>query len=313
MTENLSIWTLVHVLPLIDWVEPSTPEYVEGEPPIRIFPELELAVKKDNSWDKTYPNLRLRSMNVTIGDGYLPGEDNMGMPEVEGFETTWVPSDGVLMVKAIPGYDFTENTEDDYDDGRVELVQVQEFVATAEATATLRDFESALRQVEFQTESLGLEARVIELKASELLSIDDVSRIAFVTVKNTPDPPQVLTSPSVGLKIEKAPLSALDHDVEVVHPDNRRIFRGRVWLEPMATNDITLYSRDEQISRSSLITVTLDPASRSWIVDGAGSAAEYTNIFRVRIPGAPISPQSAINPKDRLPPGFPDADALFVL
>ena len=284
------------MLPLIDWAEPAMPEYVEGEPPMRIFPDLDLAVKKDNSWDETYPNLRVRSMNVTIVEGYLLGEDNMRIPEVDGFETTWVPSDGVLMVKAIPGYYFTENTEDDYDDGRVERVQVHQFVETAAATATLAGFEAALRQVEFQTESLGLEDRVIELKATELLSIDDVSRIAWVTVKNTPDPPQVLTSPSVGLKIEKAPLSALDHDVEVVHPDNRRIVRGRVWLEPMATNDIIMYSRDAQISRSSPITVTLDQASRSWIVDGAGTAAEYTKIFRVRIPGALIQPKSLLSP-----------------
>ena len=293
---HFSIWSLVHVLPLIDWAEPAMLEYVEGEPPMRIFPDLNLAVKKDNSWDETYPNLRVRSMNVTIVEGYLPGEDNMRIPEVDGFETTWVPSDGVLMVKAIPGYYFTENTEDDYDDGRVERVQVHHFVETAEATATLADFEAALRQVEFQTESLGLEDRVIELKATELLSIDDVSRIAWVTVKNTPDPPQVLPSPSVGLKIEKAPLSALDHDVEVVHPDNRRLFRGRVWLEPMATNDIIMYSRDAQMSRSSPITVTLDQASRSWIVDGAGTAAEYTKIFRVRISGVLIQPQSLLSP-----------------
>ena len=213
------MFSLAQVEPLIS--EPEIPHimtYTEGANAQAISPWLDLNVKEDNEWNVKYPSLRVTSMSISVDDGYIKGEDVLKLPEVPGFESTWDEERGVLTVSAIPGFAFTDDTMDDYEDGQVELVDVTEVINTVEASAKLVDFQEVLRLVQFETTSGGILSRQMSLSANELLTSDTIATITMASLINTPDPPVVIPSPDVLVYREKAPLTPLDSNVEVSKP-----------------------------------------------------------------------------------------------
>ena len=212
------MFSLAQVEPLIS--EPEVPHimtYTEGTVAQEISPWVDLIVKEDNQWNVKYPSLRVRSMSIAVDEGYIKGADVLKLPLVpDGFESAWDEEHGVLTVSAIPGFEFTEDTMDDYEDGQVEMVDVTEVINAAEASAKLTDFQEVLRMVQFETTSGGSLSRTMSLSADELLTSD--STIATITVAsliNTPDPPEVISSREALVYREKAPLTPLDSNVEV--------------------------------------------------------------------------------------------------
>ena len=214
--DGFEVFSLAHVEPLIS--EPEIPHimtYTEGANAQAISPWLDLKVKEDNEWNVKYPSLRVRSMSISVDEGYIKGEDILKLPEVPGFESAWDEEHGVLTVSAIPGFEFTEDTMADYEDGQVELVDVTEVINTVEASAKLTDFREVLRMVQFETTSGGTLSRKMSLSANELLTSDSIATITMATLINTPDPPEVIPSPDALVYKEKAPLTPLDSNVEV--------------------------------------------------------------------------------------------------
>lgn len=106
-----TLFALARVLPLVSQPEPSYVSYLEDSPRVPLIPGIELSVKSINSWDEKFPNLRIRSVDLSIVEGYVPGDDLLTMLEVPGFEASWDEEGGVLTVSAVPGFDFTDNTE----------------------------------------------------------------------------------------------------------------------------------------------------------------------------------------------------------
>ena len=210
------MFSLAKVEPLIS--EPEIPHimtYTEGANAQAISPWVDLNVKKDNEWNVKYPALRVKSMSISVDEGYIIGEDILKLPEVPGFESTWDEELGVLTVAAIPGFDFTEDTMADYEDGQVELVDVTEVIDAVEASARLADFQEVLRMVQFETTSGGSLSRQMSLSANELFTSDTIATITMASLINTPDPPEVILSPDALVYREKAPLTPLDSNVEV--------------------------------------------------------------------------------------------------
>ena len=214
---DFSVFSLAQVEPLVS--EPKIPHiitYTEGTEAREISPLLDLNVKEDYGWNDKYPNLRLKSMSISVSEGFVLGEDVLKFPEVPGFEGTWDAEQGVLTVAAVPGFDFTENTAEDYEDAQVETVDISEVLVSVEATATLEQFQEALRVVRFETSSAGSTlSRQMSLSANELLTSDTIATITMASLVNTPDPPIVIPSSSVLAYTEKAPLTPVDVNVEV--------------------------------------------------------------------------------------------------
>ena len=212
---HFSVYALAEVLPLVDPDIPTSVSVAEDVGSVNISPSIELEVKQDNQWHLTYPNLRVRSMNVSIAEGFEPGSDWLSMDPVPGFDATWHESDGVLTISAVPGFEFTDNTDDDYDDGTVELVDISEVLDTVAATSTLRDFNAALQAVTFGTSVVGSTDRIMELSVNELLTAAVVARISWARVLNSPDPPEIHPTPQPRLYREQTPLQAVDPEVQV--------------------------------------------------------------------------------------------------
>ena len=213
------MFSLAQVEPLI--AEPEIPHimtYTEGANAQAISPWLGLNVKEDNEWNVKYPSLRVRSMSISVDEGYIKGEDILKLPEVPGFESAWDEEHGVLTVSAIPGFAFTDDTMEDYEDGQVDLVDVTQLINTVEASAKLTDFQEVLRLVQFETTSGGILSRQMSLSANELLTSDTVATITMASLINTPDPPVVIPSPDALVYREKVPLTPLDSNVEVSKP-----------------------------------------------------------------------------------------------
>ena len=215
--DGFEVFSLAKVEPLIS--EPEIPHimtYTEGANAQAISPWVDLNVKEENEWNVKYPGLRVRSMSISVDEGYIIGEDILKLPdEVPGFESTWDEELGVLTVAAIPGFDFTEDTMADYEDGQVELVDVTEVIDAVEASARLADFQEVLRMVQFETTSGGSLSRQMSLSANELFTSDTIATITMASLINTPDPPEVIPSPDALVYREKAPLTPLDSNVEV--------------------------------------------------------------------------------------------------
>ena len=182
---SFGIWGLVHVLPLVEEVPLSTVIYKEGDPPMPVLPGLDLKIKQRYSWRETYDSLRISHMNISLSDVvHHPlglGSDALSLPSIPGFSSQWLPSDGILMVSAIPGFLFTENTADDYEDGVTETVSVNQFIDSVDATATLAAFSSALRDLRFES-SGPAGSRTLQLSVQELLTMEVVSLMAEVQV-----------------------------------------------------------------------------------------------------------------------------------
>ena len=170
------------MLPLVEEVPLSTVMYMEDDPPMPVLSQLELAIKQRYSWSETYANLRISHVNVSFADYVELGNDALSLPSIPGFASQWLPSDGILMVSATPGFQFTENTADDYEDDAIETVNVTQFIDSGEATATLGFFSSALRDLRFES-SGPAGSRTLQLSVQELLTMDFVSLIAEVQVR----------------------------------------------------------------------------------------------------------------------------------
>ena len=178
---TVGVWGLVHVLPLVEEVPLSAVLYKEDDPPMPVLPGLELEIKQRYSWPEIYDNVRISHMNISLADADEQAIDELSLPSIPGFASQWLPSDGTLMVSAIPGFLFTENTADDYEDGAVEDVNVNQFIDSVEATATLGAFSSALRDLRFES-SGPAGFRTLQLSVQELLTMDVVSLIVEVQV-----------------------------------------------------------------------------------------------------------------------------------
>jgi hypothetical protein len=277
---HFSVYTLAQVLPLVDQDIPHSNVVQEDAGAVRIHPTVDLAVKEANSWRQSYPNLRIRSMNVSMVEGYEPGSDLITLPDVPGFTSEFFPENGVLRISTVPGYDFTDNTAEDYNDDVVELVDVGEFIHSAQATATLANFNEVLRQVDFRTTTLGRSDRIMELSINELLTADTIARISFTQVVNDPDPPEVHPTDFDGVIIEKAAPSPLDADVEVFHPDYQQIASGVLRMQPLHPGDVLVYSPPADDPELASLLVSLNPADRSWTVSGLADAEVYTRAFQ---------------------------------
>ena len=198
--------------------EPEIPHiltYTEGDTGVPVSPVLDLSIKESNDWNIKYANLRVKSMEITVSDGYVKGEDVLMLPEVPGFESSWDVEEGVLTISSIPGFDFTENTADDYEDAQVEHVDVSEVLESVDATARVAQFQEALRQVQFVSSTAGSVGRQMSLSAQELLTSDTIATITVARVVNTPDPPVLIVSAAPLSYTEKAPLEAVDANIEV--------------------------------------------------------------------------------------------------
>ena len=203
---------------------PAVVTHTEDSEGVAISPLMDLNVKTDNSWDVRYPNLRIKAVNITIVEGYVEGSDVLEMAEeVPGFRHEWFEEDGVLRLEAIAGFDFTENTWEDYDEGHVEFVDVSEVLDKDEPTATLDQFSVALQKVLFSTDTLGKTARVMELSVDELLTSDVIARISWAKVANTPDPPLVIPTSTHGIVRERAGFSPVDLGVQVAPPPHHNL------------------------------------------------------------------------------------------
>ena len=277
-----------------------------------ISPLVDLSVKADNAWDQTYPNLRVKSMSIAVTDGYIQGEDTLSLPEVPGFSSEWDADQGILTVSAVPGYDFTENTADDYVADSVELVDVSEVLNTVEATARITQFQEALRLVKFESGSGGSISRQMTLSAQELLTADEIATISVARIINTPDPPEILPSPLPLIYTEKAPYTPVDASVQVsvefparhaelgcvclpalisslhcrfqaVHPDGDvKLQSGSIWMEPMAGNDQLVYQPSfNSDAVPSSVFVDYDPDTKRWTIDGLADVETYTSILQV--------------------------------
>lgn len=209
-----SVLSLAQVLPLVQEDVPNAIIYSEESSAVQLSPNLELSVKKVNQWDVKYPNLRIRSLNITVAAGYEQSNDKLVLDDIPGFASTWHEDTGILTITAVPGHDFTDNTVYDYEDNAVELVDISEVLDSVDATATLRDFNRVVQLVKFQSSTVGSANRVFELSVNELLTADVIAKISWATVINTPDPPIVASSPGPFMYVEKAPLTAVDPAVE---------------------------------------------------------------------------------------------------
>ena len=233
---HFSVYALAQVVPLVSQDIPHSLLYTEDTEPVPVCPEIRLAIKEEFDWSLRYPNLRVKSMNVTVVEGYEPGADLLSLPAVDGFTSRWLEDAGVLTISAIPGFDFTDNTLEDYDDLSVEFVDVSEVLAKEEATATLDTFISALHMLEFSSTVAGTQDRVMELSVMELLTSSVIAKITWARVINTPDPPEVHPTPVPAIYKEKAPLTAVDPEVQVrlrllpvnVSPTALLLRRGRL-------------------------------------------------------------------------------------
>ena len=214
---HFSVYALAHVVPLVSKDVPHSLVYTEDSDALPVSPEIDLAIKEDHDWHLRYPNLRVRSMNVTVVEGYEPGKDLLSLPETDGFTTEWLEREGVLIISAIPGFDFTDNTLEDYGDSAVELVDVSEVLEKGEATAALKQFVPALRRVAFSSTTAGSQDRVMELSVMELLTAAVIAKISWTRVLNSPDPPEVHPTPVPATYFEKAPSTVVDPEVQVRH------------------------------------------------------------------------------------------------
>jgi hypothetical protein len=68
--------------------------------------------------------------------------------------------------------------------------------------------------------------------------------------------------------------------LQVVHPDNTLILSGRLWLEPVKSNDVVMYSPQQGNADTSQVPVRLG-TDTSWTADGLASAETYSAIFQV--------------------------------
>ena len=214
------IYTLVHIPTLVDEDVPAVVTHTEDSEGVAINPLMDLNVKSDNSWDVRYPNLRIKAVNITIVEGYAEGSDVLEMAEevLPGFRHEWFEEGGVLRLEAIAGFEFTENTWEDYDEGHVDSVDVSEVLDKDVPTATLGQFSLALQRVLFSTDTLGKSVRVMELSVDELLTSDVIARISWAKVVNAPDPPLVISTSNPGIVRERAGFSPVDLGVQVIHP-----------------------------------------------------------------------------------------------
>lgn len=213
---HFSVYALAQVLQLVDRAGvPHSQTYVEDSDAVKVNPALELRVKQDNQWDIKYPRVRVKSVNVTITEGFEPGKDFLSMEEVPGLRSTFHKEEGVLTIAAVPGFDFTDSMDEDYGDAAVELVDVSEVLMSAGASAALQEFSKALRLVAFETSTSGSVDRVMELSVEELMTSDVVAKISWTRVVNSPDPPEVLLPPFPLIYFEKAPLTGVAPSAKV--------------------------------------------------------------------------------------------------
>lgn len=215
ITDASAVYALARVLPLVDKEVPNTVIYQEDTGGVRIAPSIDLRVREENEWRQKYPNLRVRSMNVSLVQGFEPGQDQLSLPSVPGFSSSFDSELGILTIDAVPGYDFTEDTAEDYEEDEVERVNVAEVYSTVDATARLADFNAALRMVEFRTTTLGAADRSMELSVDELLTADVVATISWAQIINNPEPPEIYPSPFPGVVVEKAALTPVDPGIQV--------------------------------------------------------------------------------------------------
>eukprot|EP00873_Tetraselmis_striata_P025523 jgi/Tetstr1/445787/TSEL_033434.t1 len=278
---HFSVYALVQVLPLVA-PPPSGPRYVaynEDGPPALIHPDASLEVVDVNGWPMAWPNLRIRSLNVTIVDGYMPGADVMGMASLQGFEAEWHAAEGCLEVRAVAGVGWTEDVADDYEDGQLDDMDITEVLDQGHPAAPINTASGVLRSITFASSEAGRAERVLQLRALELLTASMVANIVWVNVINSPDPPVIIPTPSIAEFVEKANSKPLDHMVQVLHPDDSLIRYGKVWLEPMKGNDVVTYVPWRNNPEMALVPVHLG-ANNAWIVDGLATADTYTDIFQ---------------------------------
>eukprot|EP00951_Prasinocladus_malaysianus_P027693 scaffold249806_cov49-Prasinocladus_malaysianus.AAC.2 len=176
-----------------------------------------IQVKSDHEWNDQYASIRMKSINVTISEGFVPGSDLMSLPYLDGFVAEWLEPQATLRVSLDQQAGKWEDASGYYDDDGVVdgLVDISQVLANEELTASLDDFSSALQAVTFETFSSGSKNRVFELSVQELLSGGLVSKISLVTVINQPDPPMIDVTQVPGRFLEKAHPTSLDPGVKV--------------------------------------------------------------------------------------------------
>ena len=67
---------------------------------------------------------------------------------------------------------------------------------------------------------------------------------------------------------------------QAFHPDGDvRLKSGRVWIEPMAGNDVLLYQPNA--SAASDVFVSYDPEAKAWSIDGLADVDDYSILLQV--------------------------------
>lgn len=211
-----SVYALVQVRPLV--LPPAGgPRYItftEDSPPTRIHSDAQLEVREENAWREAWPNLRVRGLNLTLAEGFVPDTDLLELQPTDGWEGVWHAEEGRLEVRALAGWPWTEDAVDDYEDSHVEEVDVSEVLARQYPAASIAHASAVLRRVTFATTEEGHKERVVQLHVTELLTAAKVANIVWIGVLNSPDPPVVAPSPDIGVFVEKAPAKALDPSIQ---------------------------------------------------------------------------------------------------
>jgi hypothetical protein len=214
---HFSVYSLVQVMPLVA-PPPGGPRYMaysEDAPPARVHPGAELVVLEENGWAESWPNLRIRGLNLSFIDNYVFGADVLALDPLDGFAATWHAEEGTLEVQAVSGVDWTEDVAEDYEDSRLDDVDISEVLERGDPAAAITAAAAVLRSITFATSESGPGERVLQLRAAELLTASTVSNIVWIDVLNSPDPPAITPSDSTARFIEKAAGTPLDQFVQV--------------------------------------------------------------------------------------------------
>jgi hypothetical protein len=68
--------------------------------------------------------------------------------------------------------------------------------------------------------------------------------------------------------------------VQVEHEDGANIVSAQVWLEPLAPNDVVIYSPSPALAGVMGLNVARNPGTGRWTVTGAASAEVYTEVLQ---------------------------------
>ena len=67
---------------------------------------------------------------------------------------------------------------------------------------------------------------------------------------------------------------------QAFHPDGDvKLESGRIWIEPMAANDVLLYQPNPLAPNN--LFVNFDPDAKSWSIDGLADVDAYSTLLQV--------------------------------